>query len=102
MKNHSLKTLVILFAMVSFTFTGKIQAQHGGGNADGSYTGETGYGVTTGQGSQGGNCGHGPNQHAGNANCNKGGTSVPLDGGLSILLFGAAAFGIKKLRESKK
>ncbi|GAA4801076.1 PID-CTERM protein-sorting domain-containing protein [Litoribaculum gwangyangense] len=28
--------------------------------------------------------------------------SVPLDGGLGILLLGAAAFGIKKLRENKK
>ncbi|WP_166967859.1 PID-CTERM protein-sorting domain-containing protein [Yeosuana marina] len=27
--------------------------------------------------------------------------SVPLDGGLSILLIGAAAFGVKKLRGSK-
>ncbi|WP_372756520.1 PID-CTERM protein-sorting domain-containing protein [Mariniflexile sp.] len=34
---------------------------------------------------------------------NDGGTSdsIPLDGGLSILLVGAAAFGIKKLRDSK-
>ena len=38
----------------------------------------------------GGNCGGGNNH------------SVPLDGGLSILLLGAAAFGVKKLRESKK
>lgn len=29
-------------------------------------------------------------------------TSVPLDGGLSILLLGAAAFGVKKLRDNKK
>lgn len=27
--------------------------------------------------------------------------SVPLDGGLSILLLGAAAFGVKKLRDKK-
>lgn len=31
----------------------------------------------------------------------KPGDSVPLDGGLSILLIGAAAFGVKKLRGSK-
>ena len=31
-----------------------------------------------------------------------GSTSVPLDGGLSILLLGAAAFGAKKLRDNKK
>ena len=30
-----------------------------------------------------------------------GGDAIPLDGGLSILLLGAAAFGIKKLRENK-
>ena len=27
--------------------------------------------------------------------------SIPLDGGLSVLLLGAAAFGVKKLRENK-
>ncbi|WP_136482439.1 PID-CTERM protein-sorting domain-containing protein [Cognatitamlana onchidii] len=30
-----------------------------------------------------------------------GGTSIPLDGGLSILALGAAAFGIRKLRNTK-
>ena len=29
------------------------------------------------------------------------GDSIPLDGGLGILMLGAAAFGIKKLRENK-
>ncbi|GAB1856995.1 hypothetical protein MHTCC0001_18310 [Flavobacteriaceae bacterium MHTCC 0001] len=28
-------------------------------------------------------------------------TSVPLDGGLAILLAGAAAFGVRKLRKNK-
>jgi hypothetical protein len=28
--------------------------------------------------------------------------TIPLDGGLAILLIGAAAFGIKKLRDNKK
>ena len=45
-----------------------------------------------------GNCG----RHHNHGNCGGGGTSVPLDGGLSILLLGAAAFGVKKLRENKK
>lgn len=42
-------------------------------------------------------CGHS------NSNSNQpgGGDSVPLDGGLGILLVGAAAFGVKKLREGK-
>ena len=31
-----------------------------------------------------------------------GGDSIPLDGGLSVLLLGAAAFGVKKLRDTKK
>lgn len=84
--------------VLALTFSTGLNAQ-GGGNADGSYTGPTGYGTTTGQGSQGGNCGHGPNAHAGNAICNKGGDSIPLDGGLSILLAGAAVFGIRKLRK---
>ena len=29
-------------------------------------------------------------------------SSVPLDGGIAILIVGAAAFGIKKLRDNKK
>jgi uncharacterized membrane protein len=37
---------------------------------------------------------HGGGQHGG-------GDAVPLDGGLGILLLGAAAFGVKKLRENK-
>jgi hypothetical protein len=32
----------------------------------------------------------------------EGGDAIPLDGGLAILLIGAAAFGIKKLRDNKK
>lgn len=30
------------------------------------------------------------------------GDKIPLDGGLSVLLLGAAAFGVKKLRDNKK
>ncbi|WP_345275219.1 PID-CTERM protein-sorting domain-containing protein [Litoribaculum gwangyangense] len=33
---------------------------------------------------------------------NNGGDCVPLDGGLSILLLGAAAFGAKKLHDTRK
>ena len=36
-------------------------------------------------------CGHNTGGH----------DSIPLDGGLSILLLGAAAFGVKKLRDNK-
>ncbi|MFH6768573.1 hypothetical protein V8G56_07490 [Gaetbulibacter aquiaggeris] len=107
MKNYSqtkkslFKPLSVFLAVLAFTFTTNVNAD-GGGNADGSSTGETGYNITTGTNSTGGNCGNGPHTHAGNAICNKGGgTSVPLDGGLGILLVGAAAFGVKKLRDNK-
>lgn len=42
-------------------------------------------------------CGH----STGGGGQQGGGDSVPLDGGLGILLVGAAAFGVKKLREGK-
>lgn len=92
------KFFTTFLVALAFTFTTTISAQ-GGGNADGSYTGPTGNPTTTGPGSVGGNCGHGPNAHAGNATCNKKGDKIPLDGGLSILLAGAAAFGISRLRK---
>ena len=41
---------------------------------------------------------HGGGNHGGGQH---GGDSVPLDGGLGILVLGAAAFGVKKLRENK-
>ncbi len=95
--NNLFKTLSILIAILAFTIN--INAQQGGGNADGSYTGETGFNITEGSGSEGGNCGNGPHTHAGNATCpNKKKDSIPL-GGLSILLAGAAIFGIRKLRK---
>lgn len=40
--------------------------------------------------------------HSGDSKSDGGGDAVPLDGGLSVLLLGGAAFGIKKLRDSKK
>jgi hypothetical protein len=44
-------------------------------------------------------CGHdGGSQGGGHQG---GGDSVPLDGGLGILVLGAAAFGAKKLRDNK-
>lgn len=88
--------------LLAFTFTTNIYADPGG-NADGDHKGETGFNITEGSGSEGGNCGNGPHTHAGNATCsNKGGDTIPLDGGLSILLAAAAFFGIKKLRGTKK
>lgn len=43
-------------------------------------------------------CGH---SVTGGGGSQGGGDTIPLDGGLGILLLGAAAFGVKKLRESK-
>ncbi len=46
---------------------------------------------------------HGGNRHSGNRQGgNRRGDCIPIDGGLSILLLGAAAFGIKRLRGNKK
>ncbi|MEP1490383.1 MAG: hypothetical protein ABJL44_15585 [Algibacter sp.] len=84
------KFITVILILLAFTFTTNMNALAGNGNVDGD---------TTGTNDIPGNCGHGPNEHVGNANCNKGSTSIPLDGGLSILLLGAAAFGIKKLRQ---
>ena len=44
---------------------------------------------------------HGCGHSTGGGGQQGGGDSVPLDGGLGILLVGAAAFGVKKLREGK-
>ena len=42
------------------------------------------------------------NQNHNPGNTNGGGAdSIPLDGGLTILLLGAAAFGVKKIKDSK-
>ena len=43
----------------------------------------------------------GPTVYSNDPNAEGTPTSVPLDGGLGILLLGAAAFGIKKLRNKK-
>lgn len=84
----SIKKIIIPFLVV-LAFTINLNAQ-GSGNVDGS---------TTGTNDIPGNCGHGPNAHVGNAQCSRGGDSIPLDGGLSILLAGAAIFGFRKLRK---
>ena len=90
------RILTAILVVLAFTFTTNINAQTGNGNVDGDLTRETGINDDI-----AGNCGHGPNQHAGNA-CDGGSDSIPLDGGLSILVLGAAAFGIRKLRGNKE
>lgn len=59
-----------------------------------------------GQGNQGNGVGNYPYGNQGsngnpNGRTGGGGDSIPLDGGLSILLLGAAAFGVKKLHDKK-
>jgi len=102
MTAQNFKTLSLMSALMLFTFAMNVNAQEGGGNADGGHKAETGFNITEGSGSEGGNCGNGPHTHAGNATCSKkGGDSIPLDGGISFLLAAAAFFGVKKLRGTK-
>ena len=61
----------------------------GTSNNDGQHNNNSGYTQTNGNSTN--------NNGAGG-----GSTSIPLDGGLGILLLGAAAFGIKKLRDNRK
>ena len=86
--------------LLAFTFTTTIHAQQGGGaNTGGSANQVPG----TGQGAGGPGNSYGPGNGAGQGNPqNHKGDKIPLDGGLSILLLGAAAFGVKKLRDNKK
>ncbi len=88
------KITAIALLLIAFTFTSNVNAQNGGGGTDNNNgqhndtSGSTQYnGAST--------------NNNGNGGKSKNNSSVPLDGGLSILLLGAAAFGVKKLRENK-
>ncbi len=84
------KTITFLLMLLAFTFTNTISANNGGGQGTSNNYGQH-------------NCKSGSTQTNGNSRNNNGGkTCVPLDGGLSILLLGAAAFGVKRLRDNKK
>ena len=93
-----LKLSLIIFAMVAFTTS--MYAQGGGANVGGPANQVPGVG----NGAGGPGDGNGPGNGAGQGNPQKGknknGDSVPLDGGLGILLAGAAFYGVKKLRKS--
>ncbi|WP_111307982.1 PID-CTERM protein-sorting domain-containing protein [Confluentibacter sediminis] len=85
-KNNFLKTMRIALIVFALTFSSNMHAAtpaFGGGFFEwlGSFF-------------NGGNLGGG---HKGGGH--KGGDSIPLDGGLGILLVGATAFGVKKLRQ---
>ena len=84
------KFFTILLVLLVFSFTTAISAQNGNGANTGGPANQV---PGTGQGAGGPGKGLGP-KHKGD--------KIPLDGGLSILLLGAAAFGVKKLRDNKK
>ena len=99
---YYLKKLSLLVAVFAFT----LNTYAGNGNNKPKNNGNNGNGIGNYDGHQTGNSGHSGNQGntkpVGNTGPKKdknNGDSIPLDGGLSILLAGAAIFGIKKLRE---
>jgi hypothetical protein len=66
-------------------------------------SGGSGSGGSGSGGSGSGGSGSGGSGSGGSGSGGSGGTtSIPLDGGLGILVLGAAAFGIKKLRGNKE
>ena len=82
--------------LLAFTFTTTVDAQGRGANTGGPANQVPG----TGQGAGGPGNSYGPGNGAGQGLGPKHkGDKIPLDGGLSILLAGAAAFGIRKLRK---
>ena len=96
-KNNISKLLGALFIIFALTFSIDSYATdsfEGNGNSNGKSKGN----------SNGNSNGYSNGYSNGNSNSDSsdGGDSIPLDGGLSILLFGAAAFGVKKLRDTKK
>ena len=112
MKTKSLvfvKTTTSFFMFMIFMFTVNLYAQNGWNNgatiehsANVNENGNNGY---AGEGNQGNGVGNYPYGNQGsndNPNGRTGGDSIPLDGGLAILLLGAAAFGVKKLHDYKK
>lgn len=88
-----LKTIKTMAIIIVFTFSTNIHAASvsSWGNWWGNFWGNFwGNNHTHYRG-----CGHNGSGSGGSTD------TVPLDGGLGILLVGAAAFGVKKLRESK-
>ncbi len=94
------KVFAMSFLVLIFTMSSNAYAQGQGANTNGPANQVPGVG----QGAGGPGDSYGPGQGAGQGlpQNNKGGDSIPLDGGISFLLAAAAFFGIKKLRGSKK
>ncbi|MDO7172975.1 PID-CTERM protein-sorting domain-containing protein [Mariniflexile sp. AS56] len=100
LKNLTFLTAILAFTVNSYAGNGKndkpkVNGNNGNGvgNYDGAATGNTEHGGNQGNDKPVGNTG--PKKDKNN------GDSIPLDGGLAILLVGAAAFGIKKLRKTQ-
>ena len=88
-KKLVLKTLTLLLVIFAFTFSTNANAL---GNGKQDYTSVEKKKKKKKKKKKCGKCGQGQ--------CGGHNGSVPLDGGLSILLLGAAAFGVKKLRKN--
>ena len=105
-KNTFYKTIrasIIIIALIfsSYSFAGSRDREHNSGWFHNNSRGhENGRGHDD---DHEGYHGRGHENHKGNGfgHEGNGSDSVPIDGGLSILLVGAAAFGVKKLRDQK-
>ncbi|GGK11921.1 hypothetical protein GCM10007962_02700 [Yeosuana aromativorans] len=109
------RKLSIFLSILLFTFATPSKAFQNNGKGIGGNNGATiehsayvnnnGNNGHAGEGNHGNGVGNLPYGNQGSNNNPNGRTgtrdSIPLDGGLSILLLGAAAFGVKKLRDKK-
>lgn len=117
MKTSNLNSLLITTALFALSFNSGAMAQNNGQGIGGNNgatiehsanVNNNGNNGNAGQGNQGngvGNMPYGNQGSNGNPNGRTGSRptdTIPLDGGLSILLAAAAFFGIKKLRGNNK
>ncbi|MEP1489392.1 MAG: hypothetical protein ABJK28_13295 [Algibacter sp.] len=98
--NKFSKTMQAIMIVAALSFSSNIHATSWG--SWGSWTSWFGGGNNYGGGNnhRGGN-NHGNRHYRGCGHTETPTKSVPLDGGLSILVLGAAAFGVRKLRGNK-
>lgn len=90
------RVFTIAFVLLAFTLTSNVNAQGNSGNGGGTSNNDGQYNDNSGSTQTNGNS---TNNNGNGGNSNGGNDAIPLDGGLSILLAGAAFFGIKKLRQ---
>ncbi|GAA4799672.1 PID-CTERM protein-sorting domain-containing protein [Litoribaculum gwangyangense] len=106
---NNYKQFSLLATILVFTFSLNVNALQGNSHVhrNNSAPVNNNNNGNAGGGNQGNGYGNNPYGNQGNttnngrANGNRNNDSVPLDGGLSALLLGATAFGVKKLREKK-